>query len=272
MFEILVNIGIHPGALILTNDGRLIHTDFRVWHAEMFRVFAPDDFPRVISHQPLCGAGASVEDRATPFASFAASGITEITMHRETLEIATSAGWNPLQIWSPRFVAKVTDTWTRLSHALIREGKGGFDFVIGTLSEGNHWIAFHISWGTCGLDCTFFDGLRPEISQDLLLFAEQVALATGVKLHRVRLQCQVRQTFGHHCGAIALMHLQILAGHQGPHTEDIAVAWHSELIDDLTYLIQLEDSERWSSDSSPTLEWLLTGSGPGQEQELAKLL
>ena len=271
-FEVLVQLGINPSAVVQLNDGRQIRTDFRIWHAGQYRVFAPGDFPSLGSASSLCGAGGEPEEIATKDAQFAAEGLTEIVMHKELIKIAEKAAWNPLQVWSPRFVERVTETWPRLSHALIREARGSFDFVVGTMCDAGHWVSFVFIWETDGLSCVFFDGLREMVSPDAAYFAQKVAIATSTELKEVKLCKIISQTRGNHCGTIALLHLGILAGLPGHYTEEYAETWFEEIVDDLSFLIQRARKTQNELTASPTLEWLITGTGPTQEQALANLL
>ena len=267
-FELLRKFDLDPTSRVLTSDGKLHQPDFRLWHTQKICLVAHSEFPTVQMSLPMIGAGR-VKREPTGDAHFAAAGLTDVLVFQEACKIARNAGWPDNYIWSPRLVLRIQETmWTAMSSAWIQEQKNKSQDAYGIMWDQGHWVTFHVQWKDNVINCLFLDGLRELISTDMLFF---LAIATESEIGEVTLDYHIKQTHGVHCGAIALLHLKLMAGFQGPYTEELAEQWHVELIDDVGYMATHGLLEG-NVECSPTWKWTLTGLGTTQEQELAKLL
>ena len=250
-------------------NGHLHSPDFRIWFPSSFCIADPEKFPCLAGGRELCGAGLK-RVQSEP-ATFAAEGITETKINKEATKIYAALDLPLRQLWTPKLIQSIQNSWTALALAWIREKLGADNYAAGILWDDGHWVSFQAFWHDDRVECQFFDGLRDGVSAEMHRFATRLAQARDIFDVRTETRRVVTQTHGHHCGAIALMHLQFCLGVTGPFTEEIAVNWHREIVDDPGFLCTHMESQ---STVSSTWEWQLTGSGPSASQinELASLL
>ena len=274
LFQCFEQLGICPEARVLTAEGNLITPGFRVWYPASFNIADGTRFPRVDTSHLLRGSGLKRAEKETPPAEFAAQGITEVAIAREAEKIFREAQIPLRQLWTPKLIIKMQDTWSLLANALVKEKIGTDDFAAGILWDDGHWVTFKATWKGENFECTFYDGLRDTISVEMHAFAMRLARAKNIFEGHLEVKRIVKQTHGHHCGAIALLHLKHIVGNCESFTEEQAREWHRELVDDRGFVIRAEAEGDYSYDVSPTVQWHLIGSGlsNAQSRELAKLL
>ena len=273
LFQCFPRLNISVDAKVLKKDGSLVSPDFRILFPASFCIVDPARFPGA-GGGVLRGSGLRRADEVEEPATFAAQGITEVAIDREAMKIFVEAQKSFELWWSPKLILKIQEAWSILANAWVREKVGNENEAYGILWDSGHWVAFHAIWHNDHLQCIFYDGLRDEVSDDMHLFAVKLAKVREHGDVRIEVKKIISQSGGHHCGAIALMHLRYILGLQDNLNEQQAILWHRELVDDLGFMIRFEDESQYDFDISSTVEWQMIGSGPSavQLKELAALL
>ena len=261
-FEILRQLGFSKQNHLIDQDGGIMPADCRIWQPTIIHLaegVATLDQERC---HLLHGRGANYVEQGTQ--TIRDCGMNELELQPLAEAMFREADRPLQQFWTPRHILYLRQTITAYRNLTIRELRGSEDEAFGFFLDNQHWVLMHVSWqGDC-LKVTYYDGFYAEPSDDMEIFAEQIASATSAKHLEICYTKRINQSGGQYCGTIALLHLGILLGLEVEATEARAESWYRVLKSEM-YDLQEEPS--------PTMQWSLTGFGPEDSQvALAKLL
>ena len=100
----------------------------------------------------------------------------------------------------------------------------------GILWTNYHWQLFSLQRSGTGLCATCYDGCPTANTFDLEILCNRFMLAWGCDSYQLKVECCISQTYGTHCGAIALGHLLLALGHDTTCDEERYVSWHKLLL------------------------------------------
>ena len=164
---------------------------------------------------------------------FHADGLDDLTMLVEGKKLILKAGKDLSSFWSSRHVTLLLEM--RASSAILEvKQQLTQDENYGFLWHRAHWLAFCIKKRDGKMQAIFWDGLGSENIDDLpadaKLLAWRFAWAWGFEDFQIEKRQTITQTSGHHCGAIALIHLGQELGLWKQSDEHVAKLWHEVLL------------------------------------------
>ena len=264
LFQFLDKCHIHS-RITTDSQGSPIPPDTRIWASGTYQAFGPHSFPHlpsIITHlqgqgPPQPGANARMGDQ----------GLTDKQLDEIMINLLHSAGYSSKQYWSPHnSLLLLEQNQQSKRHEHIRQQWPNRQPLFGILWDEGHWISFKAHIQEDILRVQIFDGLeRPPVDYVEFLF-ENIQAALDCKSIHIEVQAHVRQTFGQHCGTIAVLHLQHAMGLPTTLTEQHAYNWHRQIAD------YHANSESTGSSISSTLSITLTGEGPESLNILKQLL
>ena len=246
--------------------GKPVPPDSRIWTPGTYQALDKDAFPHLPkSNHTLqaCGPPDPHEH-----AKMGDQGLTDKQLNEIVVTMLHAAGRSSTQYWTPhnslhlieqRQPCKVREDI--LKHWPTQQP------LFGILWDEGHWIAFqaHIHGDT--LQVIIYDGLeRRPVDYVEALFEKMQAALTCSKL-QLEVKAHIKQTFGRHCGTIALLHLQHALGLPTTLTEEHAYNWHRQIADQ-----HLGRTASETPSVSSTLSITLTGEGPDSLNQLKQLL
>ena len=256
VFQALWQLGL-PTNLRLSTDSEHVYPDERIWKPMIIDVH--DEREHSSTHPPVSADGLKEDEE---FVLFETHGLTDVQIQEEASYMLFQAGVDKDLFWTPRFILKIQETWQLLASTLIREKKGSNKEGYGIMCDNNHWVLFHCKWDGTRAQCDYWDGLRDEPSR--------LARACGCDEPTIRMRRHIGQTFGKHCGTIALLHLRHLLLHDDDIDEIDAILWFHDLCQVRKQELEVGMRE---VEITPTLPWTMTGTGNNDQlQHLAQLL
>ena len=242
--------------------GRPVPADTRIWTPSTYQALDVTSFPQLPSTEAQLRANGLTG--VPRFATLGDQGLTDKAIDDIALTLVQAAGQSNTQYWPPRLALHIIEAWTSLAHQHIQDNWPQDQPLFGVLWDEGHWISYKASIQQETLIVTLFDGLgRPPVDYVEYLFF-RVANALKCTSIQLEVRTHITQTFGRHCGTIALLHLQHALGLPTTMTETHAYNWHRQIAD--------EHIHRDIDSPSTTLSLLLTGEGADSLATLAKLL
>jgi hypothetical protein len=179
-------------------------------------------------------------------------GLDDLLMTCEGQDMIRHAGLAASQFLAPRNLASLLELWPEVAVSLIHTRFLADVPLHGLFLADRHWIYFHCVSHDGLLLVHVFDGLSMSLSPDLVrllhLFRQAWNL-TGIvwTFHR-----PIPQSFGFHCGAIALLTMGTCLGLWPAQTEHVAQQVHLDL------LLRQHRRGFGNEDEESVLEWLVT--------------
>ena len=258
LFQFL-NQGEINAQYVTDEQGTPFPIDERIWHPGTFQTVEQHTFPKLPSlTAKLTAAGLhGVPSNAT----MGVQGLTDKTIDENAITLMHAAGLSSKQYWPPRMALYIIEANTNSATAFIQEHWPSSMPLYGVLWDEGHWISFKAQTSNKQMKVNIFDGLKraPIDYIEYLFYRAKVALKCDEL--QISVQATITQTFGTHCGTIALLHLREAIGLPGEMTELAAYNWHRQVAD-----IHQQDTDSYTP--STTISITLRGEGADSTTKL----
>ena len=263
VFQVLWQLGVTTSSS-MTAKGRHVYPDERIWETTIIEI-ADCASPFTLKDKTT----AAGNDESEELTLFVANGLSDVQIFNEAKYLFYQSGVDFNLFWSPKLIVRIQDAWSTLANTLIREKKANNEEGYGIMWDEGHWVLFHFRWQDDNPTCDFWDGMRSEPSDDMFTFAHQLAFACDCAAPQITMKKLIRQSYGAHCGTIALLHLRHLLLEDEDLDEIDAILWFHDMKKQQEKVTGIVDS----GTISETLTWSMTGAGNADYvQPLAKLL
>ena len=179
-------------------------------------------------------------------------GLDDLTMTLEGTALVRQAGLVDSQFLAPRNLTVLLELWPSCAVHLLRQFLPCGMEMHGMFLLAHHWIYFRCEAQHDLLHVHVYDGLLQSIPLDLMRVFQLLQTAWNLSGLALDFQRPIPQTFGFHCGTIALLTLGACLGLWPLPSESLASQIHLDLLDR-----QLRRG-LGPSDENSVLEWLQT--------------
>lgn len=179
-------------------------------------------------------------------------GLDDLTMTREGQNLVRHAGLPASHFLSPRNLAILLDLWPECAVQLVQQRLPVDVELHGFFLEDHHWIYFRCVSHVGLLHVHLYDGFRRRSSRDLAVVLRLLCAAWHLTGIVWTCHSPILQTFGFHCGTIALLNMGTCLGLWTLPTELDASRIHLDL------LLHQQRIGLGSTDEEAVLQWLNT--------------